>query len=160
MDQIKIGKFIAQQRKNKQLTQQALADKLEISNKTISKWECGNGLPDISLLLPLCNALDISVNELLSAELLNVSYKEKAEENLLSLYQDQEILKSKNLFIKKLIGFSFILSFILWLFIFSDSNIYQFGHIPTPLTLCYLIIGFVFINVSVFVISYFIFHKK
>ncbi len=84
MDQIKTGQFIASLRKEKEMTQQQLADILNISNKTISKWETGNGFPEVSLLLTLCNALGISVNELLSAEKLSDSdYKQKAEENLL-----------------------------------------------------------------------------
>ncbi len=68
MDQIKIGKFIACLRKEKGYTQRQLADMLDISDKTISKWETGNGLPDISLIMPLCEAFGISVNELLSGE--------------------------------------------------------------------------------------------
>lgn len=62
MDQIKIGKFIAEERKAKKYTQRELADKLSISDKTISKWERGNGFPEVSLLLPLCNELEITVN--------------------------------------------------------------------------------------------------
>lgn len=68
MNQIKIGKFIAEERKVKKYTQRELADKLSISDKTISKWERGNGFPEVSLLLPLCNELEITVNELLSGE--------------------------------------------------------------------------------------------
>ena len=68
MDQIRIGKFIAKSRKARNLTQRQLADTLCISDKTISKWECGKGLPEVSLLLPLCTALDITVNDLLSGE--------------------------------------------------------------------------------------------
>ena len=66
MDQIIIGKFIASERKRKGYTQRQLADLLQISDKTISKWERGNGFPEVSLLLPLCRELDITVNELLS----------------------------------------------------------------------------------------------
>ena len=81
MDQIKIGKFIAEERKAKKYTQRELADKLSISDKTISKWERGNGFPEVSLLLPLCNELEITVNELLSGERLQaMDYKKKAEE--------------------------------------------------------------------------------
>ena len=86
MDQIKIGQFIAGMRKEKNLTQRQLADILEISDKTISKWETGNGLPDVSLMMPLCEILMISVNELLSGErLVDKNYKDKAEENMLAL---------------------------------------------------------------------------
>ncbi len=68
MNQELIGKYIAKKRKEKNLTQKDLAEKLSISEKTISKWECGNGLPEISLMQPLCNELDITVNDLLSGE--------------------------------------------------------------------------------------------
>ena len=81
MDQIRIGKFIANARKEKGMTQRELADTLLISDKTISKWECGKGLPEVSLMLPLCEALDISVNDLLSGERISdIDYKKKAEE--------------------------------------------------------------------------------
>lgn len=96
MDQIQIGKFIAKERKSKNLTQQQLSDVLGISNKTISKWECGNGFPEISLLLPLCEALDISVNELLSGErLAEADYRRKAEENMVSIIKEKEENKKK-----------------------------------------------------------------
>lgn len=72
MDQIKTGKFIANMRREKQLTQFQLADKLSISDKAVSKWECGNGMPDVSLMLPLCEILEISVNELLCGKLRKI----------------------------------------------------------------------------------------
>lgn len=90
MDQIKIGKFISKKRKEKSLTQQELADLIGVSNKTISKWECGKGMPEVSLMLPLCEKLEISVNELLSGESLDSSYKEKAEENLVGLIKQNQ----------------------------------------------------------------------
>ena len=68
MDQNKTGKFIAGERKRKALTQKQLAEALGISDKTISKWERGGGFPEVSLLLPLCRELDITVNELLAGE--------------------------------------------------------------------------------------------
>ncbi len=96
MDQIKIGKFIAGERKSKNYTQRVLADKLGISDKTISKWERGNGFPEVSLLLPLCNELDITVNELLSGERLQeADYKKKAEENMVNLVQEAQESKKK-----------------------------------------------------------------
>lgn len=96
MDQIKIGKFIAEERKKRGYTQRQLADMLQISDKTISKWECGNGFPEASLLLPLCKELGISVNELLSGERLSEGdYKEKAEENMVNLVQEAQESKKK-----------------------------------------------------------------
>ena len=96
MDQIKIGKFIAEERKAKKYTQRELADKLSISDKTISKWERGNGFPEVSLLLPLCNELEITVNELLSGERLQaMDYKKKAEEIMVNLVKEAQESKKK-----------------------------------------------------------------
>lgn len=84
MDQKKIGMFIANLRKKKNLTQLELASKLGISDRTISKWENGRGMPDISLIRPLCEELDITINELLSGErITEEEYQEKLEENIL-----------------------------------------------------------------------------
>ena len=68
MDLIKIGKFIAEQRKKKKLTQEQLAEKLGINNRTISRWENGINMPDISLYKKICEVLDISVEELINGE--------------------------------------------------------------------------------------------
>ena len=96
MDQIKIGKFIADERKKKKYTQKQLAEKLEISDKTISKWERGNGFPEVSLLLPLCNELEITVNELLSGERVSEDdYRKKAEENMVNLVKEAQESKKK-----------------------------------------------------------------
>lgn len=96
MDQIKIGKFIAKERKSKGYTQRELADILGISDKTVSKWERGNGFPEVSLLLPLCKELDISVNELLSGERVSEEeYRRKAEENMLNLVREAQESKKK-----------------------------------------------------------------
>lgn len=89
MDQSKTGKFIAQARRAKGLTQRQLADKLAISDKTISKWECGKGLPEVSLMLPLCEILQITVNDLLSGErVAEGDYQKKAEENMMDLIRE------------------------------------------------------------------------
>ncbi len=88
MDQERIGAFIAQCRKEKNLTQMQLAELLEITSQAVSKWENGRGMPDVSLLQPLCNVLGISLNELFSGEHIpaeeNVSkpFKEKQIDNL------------------------------------------------------------------------------
>ena len=96
MDQIRIGKFIAESRKAKGLTQRQLADTLSISDKTISKWECGKGLPEVSLMLPLCAALDITVNDLLSGEKVSTAdYQEKAEGNMINLMKENEENKKR-----------------------------------------------------------------
>ncbi|MBQ8716526.1 MAG: helix-turn-helix transcriptional regulator [Clostridia bacterium] len=96
MDQIKTGRFIAEQRKAHGMTQRQLAEKLSVSDKTVSKWECGNGLPEVSLMLPLCELLSINVNELLSGERLDAdSYKQHAEENMMKLIDERKENKRK-----------------------------------------------------------------
>lgn len=96
MDQSKTGRFIAERRKAQGLTQRQLAEALELSDKTISKWECGNGLPEVSLMLPLCSLLDISVNDMLSGERVSqLEYKQKAEANMIDLLKDQQENKKR-----------------------------------------------------------------
>ena len=91
MTQNKIGTFIQLSRKNKGLTQKELGDEIGVSDKTISKWENGNSIPDTAMLAPLCHSLDISVNELLSGEKLPPeNYPEKAEENMMQLLQENQ----------------------------------------------------------------------
>lgn len=98
MDAKKIGAFIAQQHRLKQLTQKQLGESLGISDKTVSKWECGYGLPDISIIAPLCAALEITINELLSGEqLAQEEYPEKAEENMIQLMQENNKTSKTNL---------------------------------------------------------------
>jgi len=91
MDQLKIGKFIAECRKQKQLTQLQLADKLSITDKAISKWERGIAMPDTSIMLELCDILCISVNELLNGEMINMeNSNEKNEQLLLDMAKELE----------------------------------------------------------------------
>ncbi|MBR6380845.1 MAG: helix-turn-helix domain-containing protein [Lachnospiraceae bacterium] len=103
MDQNKTGKFIAQIRKEQSMTQKELADRLGISDKTVSKWETGNGMPDVSMLQPLCEILGVNLNELLSGQRLSAeSYNGKAEENMMNLAKDvqegQKNARRANLF--------------------------------------------------------------
>ena len=91
MDQLKIGKFITECRKQKQLTQLQLADKLGITDKAISKWERGIAMPDTSIMLELCDILCISVNELLNGERINMeNSNEKNEQLLLDMAKELE----------------------------------------------------------------------
>ena len=88
MDIIKIGNFIRECRKNKNLTQKQLADKLFIEPKTISKWETGNGLPDVSIIKNLCNELNISLSELFIGEYVkDESYELITEQILLNEFE-------------------------------------------------------------------------
>ena len=91
MDQIKIGKFIAECRKKNNLTQMQLAEKLNITDRAISKWENGKAMPDSSIMLDLCEELKISVNELLSGEMISMENKnEKQEQLLLDMAKEAE----------------------------------------------------------------------
>ena len=83
MDQLKIGKFIADCRKQKNLTQMQLSEKLGITDKAISKWERGIAMPDSSIMLELCDILGISVNELLSGEKISMENNSQKNEQLL-----------------------------------------------------------------------------
>ena len=91
MDQIKIGRFIAECRKKKSLTQMQLSEKLGITDKAISKWERGIAMPDSSIMLELCDILGISVNDLLSGEKLKLeNYNKEMEKNLFEMVKQKE----------------------------------------------------------------------
>ena len=88
MDYNKIGKFIEEERKNKKLTQAKLAEKIFVSEKTISKWENGKGIPDTTSLVKLCEVLEISLNELLNGERGVLENKENNEQLLLNMAKE------------------------------------------------------------------------
>lgn len=120
MDQIKIGKFIAECRKKNNLTQMQLAEKLNITDRAISKWENGKGMPDSSIMLDLCNELKISVNELLSGEVLEMnSYNEKLEQNLIDIVRQKEASDKRLLIIEIVIGVLISIVFFALIFIAS-----------------------------------------
>lgn len=88
MDQVKIGKFIAECRKNKQLTQEQLAEKVGVSKNAVSKWERGLNLPDVSIMQEFCEILNITLNELFNGEKIpDHKYKEVADHNLLNAWE-------------------------------------------------------------------------
>ena len=121
MNQEKIGKFISKCRKNKNLTQQELAEKLGVSDRTVGNWENGRNMPDLSLFKPLCDELDISINDLMSGERIKKEqYQEKLEENIVNL-----TVGNKKIFNKKLKIFSSLLAFLLIIFI-AIVYIYNF----------------------------------
>ena len=103
MDQIKTGKFIATLRKEKELTQEHLGEKLGVTNKTISRWENGNYMPDIEMLSLLSKEFDVSINELISGErLLLDDFKKAADNNLVTALNNSTFtLKEKIAFFKK-----------------------------------------------------------
>ena len=138
MNLIAIGKFIKEQRKDKGLTQTQLAEKLSVSEKTISKWECGNGLPDASLMIPLCKELNISANELLSGKkLTKEEYKEQAENNLILLNEAQEKTTHFLFNLEYVLGYMSSITFLILIFFAS------FADIATWLRIILIVLGFV-----------------
>lgn len=127
MSENKIGEFIQCIRKEKGMTQKDLADRISVSDKTISKWENGNSVPDTEILTSLCQNLDISVNELLSGEKLPVeTYPVKAEENMINLLKENEDNR-KNSKIQLAVGIVLgILSLILLLGITGGAGLHAF----------------------------------
>lgn len=100
MNQTDIGKFITKCRKEKNLTQAQLAEKLNITDRAVSKWETGKSMPDSSIMLELCDILGITVNELLSGEEIHMeNYEKKVEENLIALKQKDENNITRNVVI-------------------------------------------------------------
>lgn len=120
MDQIKIGEFIAKCRKENNLTQRELAEKLNITDRAVSKWENGKSMPDSSLMLLLCNELNISVNELLSGEVITKeNYNQKAEENLLEMKKQKEETDKEMLRLEIVIGYISSIAFLILIFLAS-----------------------------------------
>ena len=117
MEQEKIGKFIQEKRKENNLKQSDLAEKLGVSNRAVSKWENGLNMPDLSLFKPLCEILDISINELMSGEeIKEKDYQQKLEENIIN------ITDYKNKKEKDILGFFIYLFIGLVLFIIGISS--------------------------------------
>ena len=137
MDQVKIGKFIAQRRKNANLTQMQLAEKLGITDRAISKWETGKSLPDSSIMLKLCALLGITVNDLLSGEVVTMDhYNKELENNLLELIRQKEQSDKRLLSAEVLIGIT--ASIVLFALIFLAA----FVSMPVQLRVCLIIFGF------------------
>lgn len=125
MNQEKIGKFIAKMRKEKKLTQQELAEKLGVSDRTIGNWENGRNMPDLSLFKPLCEELNISINDLLSGEKLKKEkYQEKFEENVINTidYSNKRIKLSKDHIYSLLMIFGLFISITALTMFSSDSS--------------------------------------
>lgn len=116
MDQMKIGKFIATCRKEKKLTQSQLAEKLNVTDRSVSKWETGKCMPDLSLFKPLCDELGITLTEFINGEKIsNNDLKEKSDLTLKNTieYTNKKISKGKKIIILITITFSIIFLFLL-----------------------------------------------
>ena len=138
MDMDKIGKFIANKRKEKGLTQIELADKLNITDRAVSKWECGKSLPDSSIMLELCKILDITVNELLSGEEQEMQdYNKQVELKLVELVRQKEEAD------KRLLNVEIVLMIISILFLFAAVAVFAFVELPSWAKILILVGGFV-----------------
>ena len=105
MDQVKIGRFIAERRKLSNMTQAQLAEKLGVTDRAVSKWETGRAMPDTSIMLDLCHALNISVNDLLLGEVTTVeNHNEKNEKLLIELTKAKEDADRRLLAMEIVIG--------------------------------------------------------
>ena len=142
-----IGEFLQELRKDKGLTQKGLAEQIGVSDKTISKWENGNSVPDTSMLLPLCNALEITVNEFLSCEkILPENYSMKAEENMMALMEENKRTQKGNM-VSRIIGGVVICITLVFMLISSSGFLFQNFIDPISLIIVVLIeVGVILIS--------------
>lgn len=105
MDQIKIGRFIAECRKKQNMTQLQLAERLHITDKAVSKWETGRSLPDSAIMMELCDVLGITINDLLSGEVVTVdNYNKELEKKLIEMVREKERADKRLLTLEWVIG--------------------------------------------------------
>ena len=138
MDQVKIGRFIADRRKKANLTQMQLAEKLNITNRAVSKWETGKAMPDTSIMLDLCDILEISVNDLLSGEVVSVeSYNKKLEQNLFEMVQQKEAAD------KRLLSLEIVIGILATVMLLSMVFVASFVPMTDQLKIVLILIGFI-----------------
>ena len=141
MNQEKIGKFIAYNRKKKKLTQYELAEKLGVTDRAVSNWENGKNMPDLSLFKPLCDILGISINELMSGEVIdNREYTDKLEENFINTIDYIDKRKNNSSDIKSIfllvVG---ILGLCLSLFIINNVEVVNYLNVVSMILIVYSI---------------------
>ena len=145
MDQVKIGKFIAERRKNVNLTQAQLAEKLNITDRAVSKWETGKSMPDSSIMLELCDVLEITVNDLLCGEVVRVdNYSKELENKLMETIREKEQADKRMLRLEVFIGVTATLT----LFIFIALA--AFLPLQNALRVLLVVLGFVIFLVGCF----------
>ena len=138
MDQAKIGRFIAECRKKQGLTQMQLSEKLNITDRAVSKWECGKAMPDSSIMLELCDALKISVNDLLCGEVVTMeNYNKKLEDNLIEMAKQKEDADKRLLICEIVVG---VLCITVML---ALTMVASFADMQDWLRILLLVIGFV-----------------
>jgi len=138
LNQIKIGKFIASKRKENNLTQIQLADKLGVTDRAVSKWENGKSLPDASIMLDLCQILQITVNDLLSGEVVSMDKYNKEMENKLI-----EMAKQKQQADKRLLSLEIFVGVLLTIVMFTLIVIASFVQMKDWLRVVLILIGFI-----------------
>lgn len=136
MDQLKIGRFIAECRKDAGLTQKQLAEKLNITDRAVSKWETGKALPDSSIMLELCLILKITVNDLLSGEVITMDNYNKELENRLI-----EMVKQKEESDKRLLNMEIVVGVICIVFMLTLTVIASYVQMEEWLRILLILIG-------------------
>lgn len=138
MDQMKIGRFIAERRKQCGYTQMQLAEKLNITDRAVSKWETGRSMPDSSIMPELCKLLGITLNDLFNGEVVVMEdYKKKSEELII------EMTKQKEAADKKLLSLEIVIGILAMLAPFCMIVLASFVTMPDWLRICLIIVGFV-----------------
>lgn len=144
MDQAKIGRFIAERRKTAGLTQMQLAEKLSITDRAVSKWETGRSLPDSSIMLELCKELNITVNDLLSGEVVTMENNNKeTEKNLLALVREKENAD------KRLLNIEIVLGFITSIFFITLIFVASFVEMQNWIRILLIVVGMVLFAVGI-----------
>lgn len=138
MDQVKIGNFIKQKRKEKKITQSELAEKLNVTDRAISKWENGICMPDSGIIAELCKILSITINDLFSGEVVDMKDSEKRlEKNLL------EIIKIKEQKDKQLLSLEIFIGILVSIILFACVFVASFAKIKDIYRLLLIIVGFI-----------------
>ena len=146
MNQTKIGRFIAERRRSINLTQAQLAEKLNITDRAVSKWENGKAMPDSSIMLELCSILKISVTDLLNGEVIEMKdFNEKAEQNLIDMVKQKEQNDKQLLIFECVIGFLSVLFLLSLTFIASYLEMedwFRIALIVFAFVVCLVGLGF------------------
>ncbi len=138
MDQMKIGRFIAERRKQCGYTQVQLAEKLNITDRAVSKWETGRSMPDSALMPALCELLHITLNDLFNGEVIEMEdYKKKSEELII------EMAKQKEDADKKLLSLEILIGVLASLVLIGMIALASFVNMPDWLRICLIVAGFV-----------------
>lgn len=145
MNQVKIGRFIAERRKQENLTQAQLAEKLNITDRAVSKWETGRAMPDSSIMLELCRVLKITVNDLLSGEVVSMeNYNKEMESKLI------EMVKEKEEADKRLLGLEIFIGITSTVVLFALIIVAAFVEMDVWVRVCLIALGFVLFIVGCF----------